>query len=328
MKTTKMLKVGVLALATLTILAGCSGSKNDNVAQETVQKSLVNSTKVKSENYDLLLKGKVTAGKDSKAKFKEIAGSLGFSGVFDMKVQTDPKFTLKVDVKGAIDGGKEQLLNGEMRLANKNMYFSVAKVESEMIPEAYKLAATMFLNKWWSLELPPESFASLTAGAVDDKDLTPEQKQIRTLMENARFFKNVKNLGADKVGDVAVENYSVELDTEALSKYLKDVAKITNATTADAEAAQIDKMTALLKFKGNVWVSKDDMMMRKVDGMATIAAGEASNNLDLNFQFTYTVENLNKDAKIEVPAKAEKFDLSKILGLPAAPAVPAVPAKK
>lgn len=328
MKTTKMLKVGVLALATLTIFSGCSwlGSKNDKVAQETVQKALVNSTKIKSENYDLLLKGKVTAGKDSKVQFKEIVGSLGFSGVFDMKVQAEPKFTLKVDVKGAVDGGKEQLLNGEMRLANKNMYFSVAKLESEMIPAAYSMAATQFLNKWWSLELPPESFASLTAGAVDDKDLTPEQKQIRTLMENARFFKNVKNLGADKVGDVAVENYSVELDTEALSKYLKDVAKITNATTADAEAAQIDKMTPLLGFKGNVWVSKDDVMMRKVDGKVTVAAGEASNNLDLNFQFTYAVENLNKDAIVEVPAKSEKFDLGKILGLPAAPTVPAVPA--
>lgn len=323
MKTTKMLKVGALALATLTILAGCSGSKNDTVSQELVQTALVNSTKVKSENYDLLLKGKVTAGKDSTAQFKELEGSLGFSGVYDMKVKTDPKFTLKVDAKGTIDGGKEQALNGEMRLMNKNIYFSVNKLEVDAIPAAYKLAVTQFLNKWWFVELPSESLASLTAGAVEDKDLTPLQKQVRELMQNARFFKNVKDEGADKVGDVVVEKYSVELDTDAVNKYLKDVSKITDPTVPEEDYARIDKMTALLGFKGNVWVSKDDVMMRKVDGMLTIAAGETTNNLALNFKATYTVENLNKDVKVELPAKPEKFDLSKILGLPAAPAAPA-----
>jgi hypothetical protein len=325
-----MLKVGALALATLTILSGCSwlGAKNDTVAQDAVQAALVNSTKVKSENYDLLLKGKVKAGNDSKAQFKELDGSLGFSGVYDMKVQADPKFTLKVDVKGSVDGGKEQSVNGEMRLMNKTLYFSAAKLETDAVPAAYQLAITQFLNKWWSVELPPESFATLTTGAVDDKDLTPEQKQVRELMEKARFFKNVKSVGSDKVGEVVAEKYSVELDTAAVNKYLKDVLKITNATAAEAEVAQIDKMTAALGFKGNVWVSKDDQMMRKIDGAVTLAASEATNNLALNFQVTYTVDNLNKDAKVELPAKSEKFDISKILGLPAAPAVPAVPAKK
>lgn len=320
-----MLKVGVLALATLTIFSGCSwfGSKNDKVAQETVQKALVNSTKVKSENYDLLLKGKATAAKDAKAQFKEIDGSLNFSGVYDMKVQTDPKFTLKIDAKGTVDAGKEQSVNGEMRLANKNFYFSAAKLDIDGVPDIYKAAVAQFLNKWWFLELPPESFASLTSGTVDDKDLTPEQKQVRALMEKARFFKNVKDVGADKVGDVVVEKYSVELDTEALTNYLKEVSKITNVTTADLDSAQIDKSMALIGFKGNVWVSKDDQMMRKVDGMVTVAPGEATGNFSLNLQATYTVENLNKDVKVEVPAKSEKFDISKIFGLPAAPAVPA-----
>lgn len=318
MNITKMLKVGALVLATLTILVGC-GPKNDKAAQEAVQKAMVNSSKVKSESYDLTLKGKVTAAKDSTAQFKELDGSMGFSGVVDMRKKEDPKFTLKIDAKGTVDGGKEQAVGGEMILVNKSLYFSINKLAVDGIPDLYKAAVDQFMNKWWSVVLPPESFDKLTASAGDEKDMTPEQKQIKELMEKTQFFKNVKDKGADKVGSVDAQKYSVELDKEAFKTYLNEVSKITGQATKSEDMAQIDKLMALVEFKGNVWVSKDDQMLRKVEGTVVIAAGTETNNLAMNFQTSYTVDNLNKDVKVDAPAKSEKFDLSKMLGIPAAP---------
>lgn len=318
MNITKMLKVGALVLATLTILVGC-GPKNDKAAQEAVQKAMVNSSKVKSESYDLTLKGKVTAAKDSTAQFKELDGSMGFSGVVDMRKKEDPKFTLKIDAKGTVDGGKEQAVGGEMILVNKSLYFSINKLAVDGIPDLYKAAVDQFMNKWWSVVLPPESFDKLTASAGDEKDMTPEQKQIKELMEKTQFFKNVKDKGADKVGSVDAQKYSVELDKEAFKTYLNEVSKITGQATKSEDMAQIDKLMALVEFKGNVWVSKDDQMLRKLEGTVVIAAGTETNNLAMNFQTSYTVDNLNKDVKVDAPAKSEKFDLSKMLGIPAAP---------
>lgn len=310
-----MLKVGALVLATLTILVGC-GPKNDKAAQDAVHTAMVNTSKVKSESYDLLLNGKITAGKDSAAQFKELKGSLDFSGVFDMRAKEDPRFTLKIDAKGTVDGGKEQAVAGEMLLASKNFFFSISKVSVDGIPDLYKTAVDQFMNKWWSVALPPESFAKLTASAGDDKDMTPEQKQLKDLMEKTQFFKNVSDLGSDKVGSVVAEKYSVELDKEAFKTYLTEATKITGQATKSADMAQFDKLMALVEFKGNVWISADDQMLRKVDGTVTIAPGAETDNAAMDFQATYTVDNLNKDVKVEAPAKSEKFDLSKALGMP------------
>ncbi len=318
MKTTKMLKVGALVLTTLTIFVGC-GPKNDKAAQDAVHTAMVNTSKVKSESYELLLDGKVTAEKDSTAQFKVLDGTLGFGGVFDMRTKENPKFTLKVDAKGTMDGGKEQAVGGEMLLANKNFYFSINKVAVDGIPDLYKTAVDQFMNKWWSLDLPAESLASLSANSGDEKDMTPEQKQLKELMDKTQFFKNVKDKGADKVGEVAAQKYSVELDKEAFKVYLAESAKITGQDAKTADLAQVDKMMALVEFKGDVWISKDDQMLRKMDGKVTVAAGAETDNIAMDFQITYTVDNLNKDVKVEVPAKSEKFDLSKMLGIPAAP---------
>ncbi len=325
MKTMKMIKVGVLALTSLTILAGCGGAKNDKVAQDAVHTAIVNSSNVKSENYSLILDGKVTAGKDSTAQFKELKGSLNFSGAYDIKTKDDPKLTLKIGAKGTVDGGKEQSVGGEIVLANKNFYFLIGKLDVDGIPDLYKVAVDQFLNKWWSVALPPESLAQFNAGAADDANLTPEQKQLKELMKKTQFFKNVKAAGADKVGDVEAEKYSVELDKEALKTYLTEAAKISGQSAEGGDLEQVTKLVNTVEFKGSVWVSKDDQMMRKLDGTMTIAESPETAGSAISFQATYMVDNLNKAVKVEAPAKSEKFDLSKIMGIPAAPVAPAAP---
>lgn len=326
MKTRKLLKIGVLGLAMATILAGCSwfGPKNDKAAQDAVHTAMVNSSKVKAGTYDFQLTGKVSAGKDSKAQFKELTGSVVLGGVYDIKTKGDPRFTFKVDSKGSVDGAKEQSVGGEMRLAQKNMYFSVNKVEVDGIPDLYKATIAQFLNKWWFVALPAESFAKFDATTGDDKDMTPEQKQMKDLAEKTQFFKSVSDSGSDKVGSVDAEKYSVELDKEAFKTYLTEAQKISGSPASSSDMVEFDKLMKNVDFNGNVWVSKSDQTLIKVGGKVKLNPSADTDNTGMDFDITYTI--VNGDVKVEVPANPEKFDLGKLLGLPEAPATPGVAA--
>ena len=314
MKTTKLLKVGALVLATLTIFAGCTGAKNDKVAQETVQTALVNSSKVISGTYDVALSGKVTAAKGATAQFKEANGSAEFSGVYDKKVKGDPKLTLKVDIKGTLDAGKEQAVNGELRLTGKTMYFSVANLSIDGIPAEYQAVITKLLGKWWSIVVPAESLTQLDA-APADKDLTPQEKQLKDLEEKTQYFKNVSDMGADKVGTIDAEKYSVELDKDAVKNYLVEAAKIKGQEATSADITGLDNLMKLVDFKGNVWINKADNTLAKVDGAVVVSPGTETENLAMTFQATYTATA--GDVKVDVPAGAQTFDLAKIMGAPA-----------
>lgn len=311
MKITKMLKGGILALAALTIFAGCSlfGAKPSKEAQDAVHTAMINSSNVKAGTYDITFSGKVTPGKESKAQFKELNGSLNFGGVYDTKVKNDPKFSFKADIKGSVDGGKEQSVSGEMRLVQKNAYFSIGKLEVEAIPALYQAAIAQFLNKWWYVALPPESFANLSTG--DEKDMTPEQKQMKALIEKTQFFKNVSDKGADKVGAVDAEKYSIELDKDAFRVYLTEAAKI-SVGSKSADMAGVNKFMKDVEFKGNVWVGKADQTMVKIDGTVSLVPSADNDNNSGSFKITYTT--VNGDVKLDVPAGAELFDIAKIMG--------------
>ncbi len=314
MKAAGNLKLGILGLVTLTILSGCGGPKNDPKAQEELQKAMVNSYNVKSGSYSMKLSGQVTADKNAKAEaeFKELNGSIDLSGVVDVRTSGDTKFTLKIDGKGSVNGEKEQSVGGELRVAEKNAYFSLNKLEVDSMPDLYKAAVAAFLNKWWYIALPADAIKGFNAAAIDEKDMTPEQKQLKELVEKTKFFKNVTDMGEDKVGSLVATKYSVELDKEAFNSYLAEVSKISGQSR---DLGDFNKFMKSVEFKGSAWVSKEDKMFRKLEGKATIAPSEETANASMKFQIGFLQDDLEKDVKVEVPAGAELFDLGKILGV-------------
>lgn len=319
MKMTRILKSAVLGLTALTIFAGCSwfGPKASKEAQDAVHTAMNNSSKVKAGTYDLVLTGKVTAGKDSKAEFKELNGSMDFSGLYDIKSKVDPRFTFKLEAKGSVDGGKDQSVGGEMRLAQKNLYFSIGKLDIEGIPDLYKATIAQFMNKWWFVALPADSFAKFAAEAGDEKDMTPQQKQIKELTEKTQFFKNVIDKGADKIGASDAKKYSAELDKEALTNYLSEVAKIGGSTTF-GDTKEFNKFMKDIEFKGDIWVNNSDQTLAKLEGSLVLTPSKDNENTSLNLKVTYTATN--GDVKVDVPAGAELFDVAKLLGGAAAKA--------
>lgn len=306
MKKTSLFKVGILSLAALMIFAGC-GAKVDKKAQEAVKTAIANSYKVKSGNYAISADGKLTTT-DPSAGFKELGGSLDISGVYDASKSTDPKLTLALGAKGSVDGGEEQSLSGELRAVDKNFYFKVGNLDKLAALGPYGDLVAPFLNKWWFVEMPAEAIESFGVYGDDEANLTPTQKAMKKLNDETMWFTNVKNEGDDKVDGVDAVKYSVELDKEAMKKYIVESGKISGEELNEGDEKDMKEVFDLVDFKGNVWSSKKDNVAIKVDGTVTLKAAEKTDNTGFSFDVSYTISNVNGAVTVEVPADAEKFD--------------------
>lgn len=306
MKKTNLFKVGILSLTALMIFAGC-GAKVDKEAQEAVKTAIANSYKVKSGNYVVSADGKLSTT-DPGAGFKELEGSLDLSGVYDASQAKDPKFTFILGAKGSVDGSEEQSLTGELRVANKNFYFNVGNLDKLAALGPYADLVAPFLNKWWFVEMPAEAIESFGVYGDDETNLTPTQKAMKKLNDETMFFTNVKNEGDDKVDAVEAVKYLVELDKEALKKYIVESGKISGEVLDEDDVKEMNEIVDLVNFKGNVWSSKKDNVAVKIDGTVTLTASEKTDNTGFSFNVSYTISNVNGAVTVEVPADAEKFD--------------------
>lgn len=311
MKKTSMFRAGVLILATITIFAGC-GAKDEKEAQEAVKTAMSNTYKIKSGDYVFAVDGKMTASNEN-AGFKELSGSLGVSGVYDANNVTDPKFTMVVDAKGSADGGEEQSLKAEVRMVNKNFYFMVGNLEFAAAGP-YSDMVTPFLSKWWFAEMPPEAIEGFSVYG-DDADLTPEQKQLKALAEGTMWFKNVKDEGDDNVDGAEATKYSVELDKEALKKYVIESSKFGDVELSEEDIKETEAALDLLEFSGDLWVSKNENVVIKLQGALSLKADEKTDNVGFALDTAYSSTNLNGAVNVAVPEGAEKFDPLATLGM-------------
>lgn len=312
MKKINLFRLGILSLAVLMVFAGCS-AKNDKEAQKAVQTAINNSYKVKSGDYAASVDGKMTTT-DPSAGFKELDGSMDLSGVYDVNQSVDPKFTFAVKMEGAADGGEKQGLVGELKMANKNLYF---KVEDSAVFAAlgpYKDMVAPFLNKWWYVEAPAEVVEEIGVYG-DEVNLTEKQKEMKKLSEDTMWFTNVKNKGDDKVDGVDAIKYSVELDKEALKKYVVESSKISGEKLSEDDEKDMKEVFDLVDFKGNFWASKKDNVAIKMEGSVTMKADKKTDNTGFSFDVVYTISNVNGAVSIEIPVDAEKFDPFATIGL-------------
>lgn len=306
MKKTNLFRFGILSLVILAVFAGC-GAKNDKKAQEAVKTALTNSYKVKSGDYNVSADGKITTT-DPSAGFKELNGSIDLSGVYDVNQVTDPKFTFVMKVDGSADGGEKQALEGELRMSGKNYYFIVGNSDIFSALGPYKDLVVPFLNKWWYVKVPDEAVEAFGVYGDNEADLTPKQKEMKKLSEDTMWFTNVKNNGDDKVDGVDAVKYSVELDKEALKKYVAESRKISGDELSEGDAEKMEEVLDLVDFKGNLWASKKDNIAIKLEGTVILAADKKTDNTGFSFDVAYTISNVNGAVDIQVPADAEVFD--------------------
>ncbi|MEK7085468.1 MAG: hypothetical protein AAB953_00445, partial [Patescibacteria group bacterium] len=306
------------------VFAGCSffGGKNDPEAQKAVQTAMINMTTIKSLNYEFVLDGKVKSTDKDSAGFKELTGSVNLSGVYDTNKKADPKVSVKLVGKGSTDGGAEKSFEGEIKIANNNFYFILSKIsdlglKNDEMSQAYKQMLDAFVNKWWYVALPAESLSSFGMYSGNESELTPQEKQLKDLYEKTMFFIDVQLEGDEAVGSVAADKYSVTLDKKVFKDYIVESSKIRGQEPNKGELAEMDDFFESMEFNGFVWVSKDNKMPIKMAGELEIKDDGDSigdTNMEMDFNVSYTVDNLGGTVTVEAPKDATKFDLMTLLG--------------
>lgn len=326
----KLFKVSAVVLITSIVFAGCSffGGKNDPEAQKSVQIAMINMTGVKSYDYEFAVDGKIKSTKEEEAGFKELSGSVNFTGAFDMNKKADPKFSMEIVGIGSADGGAEKSIEGELRVTDGNFYFILSKISdfqtgNDEMDTAYRQMLDSFVNKWWYVALPPESLTSFGLYSGDESELTPQQKQLKDLYEKTMFFKDVQLEGEEAVGSVAADKYSVTLDKKALKEYLVESSEIMGQEPGKGDLIEMDDFLESMEFSGYIWIGKSSQVPIKMAGELEIKDdGDTigDTNMEMDFNVSYTVDNLGGAVTIETPKDAIEFDLMTLLS-GAAPAM-------
>lgn len=294
----KFIKIFVLAIFCISFLQACRDEGEPAIpAEEVVQQGFSNLVDAKSANYEITFKGEI---KSLSKKFEPMPIEGILSGLYDDNDENKLLFSLGIDASLVANTEKKQSVKAEMRLIDQGLYFSITDLkgfDDQVSPEMFG----SFLNKWWVMSIPEETQKN-----------TQEQEQAKDLLKNAKLFKDIKYIDSEKISGVKCYHYEVALDKNALAEYLTKTSAIGGQTSSDLPG--IGSLTESLKpveFTGEMWISKDDMTIRRVGGHF-IHSNLSNNSLDL--EATYTVDNLGKVMSLEAPKDAVEFDLNTLLG--------------
>lgn len=311
MKFSKMLKLSSLFLVSLIFLVAC-GTKGAPTLppEEVVQKGINNITNVKSADYDLMIKGKT--GVNGAENFN-IDATL--AGAYDNSNREKPVFSMVLDGKGMFVEGREDSVNAEMRFVDGFFYFMVSKI-SDFGGQVPDTMSKPFISKWWSVELPADYLETLSLYSGDEAQMTPQEKKLKALFENTKFFKDLEYKGVEKVGNSDAYRYKAKLDSEALTKYFEESYKLAGETQDAALVANdlktLREVWQKVQFDGDVWIGADDMIFRKASGKIKL---ENFENTSADFEVSYTVDNLNGKVEVAKPEGAEEFNPLSLLGV-------------
>lgn len=240
---------------------------------------------------------------------QEINFDIDLSGDLDNTNPSEPKFSMNVDLGGAMDGGDEEHLLGSILSDAQNFYMqleSISDFDGTVGPEMVE----GFVGKWWRMEIPPGAFAE-----IDKKsDMTPEQEQIKELAKSTNFFKNISYVGNETVMGAKTYKFSAELDKDAVKNFLIEVAKIdSNVPEPTAsDLAELDEMLATFEMNGDFFVGVDDKVMHGAMGSISMTPPEGGSMI---LDFDFKVGNLNDTVTVDVPTESELFDPLMLLGM-------------
>lgn len=314
----KKLKFVILALITTVSFSACSwfggGEEEVNVQySEDVQEGISNLTKVKSASYDLTLSGKVESDNPDVDGFETMDLLLSFTGAYDNGDRANPKFSMELAVAGSADDGAEEKAYGELRLVGGSLYFVLSQL-TDFAGEIPEGMVEPFIGKWWSVSLPPEYLSSFNTYSGEQSEMTPEEKELTELFESTKFLTDVEYRGEEDVNGVTSGHYKGTLDKEAIVNFVIASGKIMgtlNEQDIETTKESMTKGLEKIEMSGDIWIGKEDKIARKWQG--NFAYEDSKAGLSVDFDVTYTVDNLNESVELEIPEGAEPFDILSLL---------------
>lgn len=293
-----MKKAVALVLTIAVVFSGCNFFKRD--PQKAVNKGIAAFTEVKKMNSKLTLSGTINAPEGevpTKVQF-----SLEAVGSSDVSDSRSPKVDMTVKVSGSVDGSSG---SGEFlfKTLDKKMFANLTKITiSGATGETLSTQLASVLNTWWSIPLNDQNYFG---------KLTEQQKQLQEKLRTTPFFINAAEMGEEDVSGVKSTRYRVELDKQAVQKFILDIARMGENQLSPEEELAIGDSLKDVEFSGAVWVNDDDAVNR-IQGRIVVRPEQGSStSLDLD----YTGWDYGKDVAILAPESPKDFNPLMLLPL-------------
>lgn len=305
---------GLVAM-TLGLVACQTATAPAKDPQVVLQEGLAKLLEVSSNSYSVGLKGDLK-GPEGELPAK-VTFNLTASGSMEAKDAKDPKFnlTVKGDMMADADGG-----NGEaaFRMNKEAVYLSLIALEGKgavTVPEEIKAE---LVGKWWTMPIPPEALEELVATMPSSatENLTEEQKKMKALLAETKFFKDVVYKGSENVGGEPSHHYTAVLDKDALATFAAKAAEIQGETVGQAEIDEMKSGMEMFDFSGDFYVGQNSGILNKVKGVFTLKATPDGDSPSGSVTVEAMASDFNKPVTVQVPADAQPIPMELLGELP------------
>lgn len=308
-----------IVLCSMLVLAGCQQTAAPTKSGEEVIKDGVKKLmEITSAGYQVSLKGDVNDKGVGDTKI-----DLAFSGVFDRKDAASPFGTVKA--VGSLSSGdaatQESIMSGsgsvELRLNTTALYFNIMELTVKGQEEAIAQMKD-YLAKWWKYTLPEEAkaeFIGMVPKVSEDKDITPEQKQINALLESTVFFPQPAFVGAESVGGEQSYHYTVVLDKKAAANFYVESSKINGTVVTDEEITAFNKALEGVAVTGDIYVGTVSGVLNKANiniKLEKVGDTETTGTLSVGL----VLSGVNGVVTLEEPKEAVEFPIENFIGAP------------
>jgi hypothetical protein len=304
------------SVLSLLVLSGCQ-SQPAKSPEQVIQEGLSKLSSVTAYSYEVSAIGDLKGPKDTPPAVVKF--DLNAKGGIDLKDPKDPRLnlTLAGNFNADADGGKGKF---EMRLNKEAIFLNLGELVGQgsiAVPDEIK---SQFVGKWWKLPIPPESLEEMAQSLPQGKteNLTPEQKKMKELVDQTKFFKDIKYVDNAKVMGEDSYHYTAVLDKAAFTEFVKKTAEINGESVSETEMKEMQKSFEMFDFSGDMYVGITSGILNKVKGTITIKGDETSPTGSVTIDLS--AGDFDKAVTVTAPADAQAFPLDQLgMGASTAP---------
>lgn len=226
---------------------------------------------------------------------------LSMYGSSDMSDKNNLKTSSVISINmNPISAGAEMRLVGDMFYARLTQLPTLSVLPIPMLSE-YK-------DKWFSFPY------NLSQSGINETQFTAEQQQyLAKMFRDAHIIKPVSKVATETVDGVSTYHFSFILDKDALASFMKSMVEYLKSIRedesqfSDAEEQELNEgLEAIKDFKGEVWIGRNDKLMRKI----TISFGivpDPAKDEQVKIKMMGLMTNWNEPVSILAPAESTPF---------------------
>lgn len=232
------------------------------------------------------------------SEVKALPGAL----IFNLRGPVDFRDGLAFDLTGSAKYRLEQsevTFIGELIVKAAKIYFQLLETPAVAAYDFSRLK-----GNWYHFDLPSVGLGSPLADK-EDALTAAEMNKIKKMVGGTAFFTVLRDNGEDILDGEPMFHYDVTIDKKELKKFFTETAEIIeeNSLTKQEAAALDASMTEWEKWRGQIWISKKDRLLRRME-MNTGAEGDGG-----SYDLVIELDSFNVKAEVKTPENARPFNM-------------------